>query len=404
MMCAHQRPILKSLLEELDDLPWCKAILLAIHLDIDKPTLNRIEEDYRKSPRRLVEFLDTWLNRDTGVSWENMAKALDAIKMCKIATAIRSKYCRKEPLSLAAVASSTSHQSRSLPPTPQPTPHLAQADHPMTESSSVNSQGCITGSGEALPANNSDKIQNEVVAKVNAMEDQFILVLRDTKIHFSKKKSKTFREKFCCELTTMPVASRFKDMHFLKEKEEELRQAKDSDKIFSILQPYMSYDNYSLLQHIINRFGDQKLKKKMEKYISELEKFEKYVTVQEYRAVKPGSCPNGYSSVEIKAHRDPAVCSVYECRRMIYDFVKRSTLNAYATFVESICPSSVTVTFGFPRVANELIRDSITDPQFIKTYMVTLITVNEQIGTPTEVSVVNALSYEKFLPSQSEMV
>ena len=398
-MCAHQPPKIDELVEELGNLQWSDVKLMAIHLKIDIPTLDRIEADRVKSSDRLVDFLSIWLKRDTGASWGKLFEALEANNICIITKAVRQR-CRKETLSPAAVASSTSHQSRSLPPTPQPTPPLAQADPPMTESSPVNSQGCVTAGDEALPAINSDRI-DEVVVGANAVDDHFISILSDTKLHFSKKKQKNFLQKFCYELTTMPVSPRFKDMHFLEEKEAELKQAKDSDKIFYILQPYMSYTKYSLLQHIIDRFGNQKLRKKMNKYISALHKFEKKTTVQDYyHAVKQGSCPKGYSSVEIKRCRDPAICTLYDIRIMKDGIVEISTLMAYATSVESIYPSSVTVTFGFPHVARQLILESITDPQFIKTYQVALITIDgEQIydGThmPTKVSVVNALSYEK---------
>ena len=110
--------------------------------------------------------------------------------------------------------------------------------------------------------------------QASQLQDQFVGVLTNAKIEF-RSKPVGFVEKLRITLTTLPVSRRFEHLHFLRDHSDQIMKANSVDEIFKILDRYWDYTDYALLEHLVERFGEEALKKEMSEYVAALEQFEK---------------------------------------------------------------------------------------------------------------------------------
>ena len=166
--------------------------------------------------------------------------------------------------------------------------------------------------------------------------------------------------------------------------------AKSIDDIFEILDMYWDYMDYALLQHLVERFGEEALKKEMSEYVAALEQFEKGTTIQESNTASSSSryprrninqFPFGYydyfSRVDLQLHRDPAVYTLYDARQLKESIAKRACLEPYAELLQGVRQSSVAITLMCPRVALELILEAL-EKDFLETHQIVSVTIDRK--------------------------
>ena len=88
----------------------------------------------------------------------------------------------------------------------------------------------------------------------------------------------------------------------------------------------------------------------MEKYIAELETFEKKTSVYDVdlAVTDKRNFPADLKIITITQTKDPKKCSLYEVRQFKNAVINRSTLNDYAIYLKGISCSSVKITLAIP--------------------------------------------------------
>ena len=89
---SDARPKLNELALELKDLTWAEVISIAIQLNVQFPTLQRIAEQHSDINIRVLEAMNRWLETDTKASWKKVVKALKSIEKKVLAQTIEEKY------------------------------------------------------------------------------------------------------------------------------------------------------------------------------------------------------------------------------------------------------------------------------------------------------------------------
>ena len=377
------RPSLAELQKALNSLSWSDFQILAVHLgdDLDVPTLLRTEENRPTTETRILQALHTWLERDLEASWEKVVSALENINKNDLAQQVQSKYCPDAHSHISILASPSCHP---IPPTPPPPLSLSPplSSLPASSQSPISTQPLPpphvdTSSVPDLPRAesttqppNSPELRGMAVApsekiaeEATELQMHFLSVLNDTELQFSKKanESDDFLNQFCITLTRLPLSPKFKHLEFLSEEKPRLRIAKDAHEIFDILAPYLKYTDYSLLQHIINTFGDQKLKQKMKKYVAALEEFEKRVSVDDIQSVPfKRELPHDFKRMRFKIEIDSSSCSLYGARKIREAITNKAALEPYVDILLGVFPSSVTITLAFPSRALALVASGMS--------------------------------------------
>ena len=397
--CRESCPKIRELLIALETISWSQLKLLAPHLTSYDlfPLLTDIERDYQGKERHLHAF-QAWLERDLDASWENVVSALRAIYKNVLALEIEKKYCT----STSGMKPKPRPSGRRLPVLPVSAPALVPAAPSVVElvsppppsqlreertacstappslsPASTSTPSLIppasdlsaTGSqGDAVASSNRscDDRHQEISEEAAHVQEQFVSVVISTKVCFMAKatKSEDFLTKFKVTLTTLSLLKKNQHLLFLKKEKDQIMEAKNVDKIFDVLDPYWNYVDYAFLDCIIKKLGTRELKEEMEKYIAELETFEKKTSVYDFdlAVTDERNIPAYLKMITFRLARDPKKCSLYEVRQFKNAVINRSTLNDYAPFLESVSCSSVKITLAVPQEVYRIVIDALDKP------------------------------------------
>ena len=415
--CRERCPKIRELLIALEMISWSELKLLAPHLTNYNllPLLTDIERDYQGKERHLHAF-QAWLERDLDASWENVVSALRAIYKNVLALEIEKKYCtstaavnpKPRPLEWSPELHVPVSAPALVPAAPsvveQVSPPLSQLQEEKTACSPVPSSLSpastttpslippasdlsATGSqGDAVASSNRscDGIYQEISEEAAHLQEQFVSVVISTKVCFivKAKISEKFLIEFKVTLTTLPLSQRHQHLLFLRKKRNQIMNAEAIDEIFDILDPYWNYVDYAFLECIIKRFGTRELKEEMEKYIAELETFEKKTSVYDFdlAVTDKRNFPADLKMIVITQTRDPKKCSLYKVRQFKNAVINRSTLNDYAIYLKGISCSSVKITLAIPSEVYNTVYDGL-DAVFMATHKIECKQFDRHYGT-----------------------
>ena len=301
MSRAKCRPELSALQRALSELSWSEVKCMAIHLpEMKFVLLTDIERDHPVE-ERVLYAMKTWLDRDSQASWTKLVSALRAISKNTLALEIETKHCGTveavpTPCTQKVTLSQLVHERPPVlapqPPSVQvPAAHSPQPED-QTNSGSIGSSQ-VTATTFSSTAHTIDGI---TVSQCSALRE-FLQTVDDRLVGIFVSlivglklslliKSPDFLSKFKVTLTTLPLSKRHQHLLFLKREKKRIMKAKDIDEIFDLLEPYWDYTDYSLLEYLIKEFGSRQLQQEMERYIAQLEQFEKMTHIQGFNLAR----------------------------------------------------------------------------------------------------------------------
>ena len=346
------RPETANLLDALSVLSWDEFQVFATYLGkgVDLPTLKRIEHDHGTTNTRILHSIQAWLDYDFEVSWEKIIFALRKIGKNADAEHLQSLYCPE--ITLHDSESTVSVTETQLPEAPKDQPDVS----------------------DTAVAKNPSSTTGRMVAKQAAeLSEKFVNVLSEAKaqlIDFESKaqinelmnsESTRFLTKFRTFLTTLPLSSKHKHLKFLKKEKPALKAANDVDEIFDVIEPYLTFTDYSLLKSIIAKFCSEGLNKIMASYISELEEYETKTTVHDAQnAIHRGKIPNGTKPVVICTDLPPTECTLHKVRQIREAIAEEAALEPYSHLQLDVHASAVTIVLAFPHHALSLLAYAMT--------------------------------------------
>ena len=93
-----------------------------------------------------------------------------------------------------------------------------------------------------------------------------------------------------------------------------LKEQKSINELFCRLNPLLSFIDYALLEHIINKFGSDQLKKDIAVYGSDIQVFMRETTIQQLSGHLPGQpeIPQNCELIKAKVGKDISKCTLFE--------------------------------------------------------------------------------------------
>ena len=227
---------LKNLTNALSDVSDWEG--LGIQLDINFSKLQEISKDRSTTEERKRVMLQFWLGSGVKPSWEKLLSALYKMDRKHVAEEIKREYyapCSTQSedgsqLTTAMIAQSTNDSTEDQPSTP-PT------DQP-----------------EETTAMKVRKVQQEIEMLV----DKYDHLVAKAGVYLSKRQaiSPEFLFEFRISVAVLPTSLKYQHKYFVKHHSSQIAKATTVEEIFSILNSYWNFLNYSLLAHIISKFGD----------------------------------------------------------------------------------------------------------------------------------------------------
>ena len=109
----------------------------------------------------------------------------------------------------------------------------------------------------------------------------------------------------------------------------ELKEQKNTNELFYRLNPLLSFIDYALLEHIINKFGSDQLKKGIAAYGSDIQVFMQQTTIQQLIDHLPGQpeIPQNFELMKAKICKDAKKCTIAEINQFRRKFCSEVRLS-----------------------------------------------------------------------------
>ena len=326
---------------------------LVFRLGVQDYVLDNIDIQYG-GITRTIKYVEVWLDRDTEASWEKLVSSLKCIGKNVLAEEVEAVYSQGEE---ASVPSTSSAPLASATPTPmQSLGTLAQLETTPLPPTVTMTTATVKPPVPALqsPAVSMERVA-EVKAEIEKFEEEFSNIKSDTRAFLSDKESQDakFLARFRDHLLDLPVSRRAIHARFFYKNEDEIFNSKTIERIFAILRRYCNYSNYDIILHLVKKFCNMSLKKRMEIYRVSFESFEVTTTVDIYlcavSAHPQGEVYQAFSKMIMTIDKPASECTLHEIRQLKESLAESADIHSYSAYIESVGTSSVLVVLRIPQ-------------------------------------------------------
>ena len=355
--------------------------VLVFHLGVPLNVLDDIARQYSGNDRQ-IHSIQAWLDSDTSASWGKLVSGLKQIGMTVMAERVESTFvpqvevpvtvCTSVPVSSASVPPVQAVSS----PAPLETGHVIPVTAALIPASV---QPSTPGLNPSQPPGVSTESVAGVKAAIEQFEEEFADIKADTRSSLTEKESQDpkFLNRFRDHLLELPVAKKAIHVKFFDEKEDKILEAKNIQKLFTIISRYCNYSNYEIILHLIKKFCEAALKTRMFLYRDSLVKFEMATTIDIYLRAIPAhhQVLEAFSQIVVKINKPATACTLHEVRQFSEALAEGADLLLYSVNIESMGKSSVLVVLRIPPSCVRLVRRAIT-PDFAREHHLTEVTVD----------------------------
>ena len=189
---------------------------------------------------------------------------------------------------------------------------------------------------------------------------------------------------FLSHLTYLPVSVRSMHRTFIEEKLFNIRPPVTFESIWSILNLYWDFLNYSLLEHVINMCESEGLKQQMKDYVDELSTFKQTTRLCDF--INSWSCrddrpPEDHlKKVIVKMNHEWSQCTLQDVESFKKALVHKFFLPEFDILLQKVERGCVRVTLlASPSIATLLQQNlANTETEFFKKHSIISVTIDGQ--------------------------
>ena len=340
---------------------------LFFQLKVPLHTLSNIEKDHKGNMRK-IHYVQAWYDSDEGASWDKIVSGLRQIGLKTVAEGLATQH----GLSVAPASVDVNQSSH-------------QMTHPVVVPSGPPASGpaadelCPVATPSS-PTPSTDRV-SQVKDDIERFDDTFSDLMLEAQSEMCLKESlnPSFLTKFRSRLLGLSVAKKATHTKYFRESEDEFLAAKTMLKVFAILNRYVSYRNYEILQHIVKKFCEAALQQKMQEYGQSLERFEKATPIEIYLAAIPDEAneelENAFSKLVVRIDKPASECTLYDIRKLNEAIIQGSSLCSHSVYISSVADKCVEVVVAFPSSAVGWVLSAMT-PAFVHTHLLSEVAVD----------------------------
>jgi len=304
---------------------------LGVQLDINYHKLKEFGSLPTIEERKLA-MLQFWLDTDIEASWQKLLCGLKTLGLNRVVQQIQEKY---------QVPPSNQADISPVPSQPEDVATVAPS----------------------LPTKTSVERKREVQHEINTLKWMYDRVFMKAVKFFKEKHTET--PTFFSELRTsigiLPSSLKDEHIHFLEKKKTEIAKATSVDELFIIVSCYGDFLNCSLVAHIIERFGDVKLKEDLQNYKAELEAFCSRTNLSDFVAAHAGcrEIPPGFLKLVLKMGPQWELRTLKDLEEFRTTLKEESFLTSYAVRFMGGNTGSIFLVWSVPRNCNHFLIQSL---------------------------------------------
>ena len=162
-------------------------------------------------------------------------------------------------------------------------------------------------------------------------------------------------------ITRLPAHIKDQHLHFIKENLTEIKESKCVEDIFLSLHLYWNFLNYTLLEHIVNEFGNNDTKAAMAKYVSELVAFRKATKLSDFISHWPCTrrVPPDMSRLVIKMEKDWSNCTLEDVEQFRGTLTQELLLPSFAVLLRDAEQGCISFTWLIPSSVVKILSKDI---------------------------------------------
>ena len=184
--------------------------------------------------------------------------------------------------------------------------------------------------------------------RIQTMETRFDKLLDKTQDGLVENNIPLQRVKRC--ITRLHASIRYQHIAFIKENMRAITHAESFEEIFGVLNLYWDFLNYTLLEHIVNEFGNNDTKAAMSNYVTELVAFRKATNLSDFITHWPctGKGPPDMSRLVIKIEKDWSNCTLEDVEQFQKTLTQKLLLPSFAMLLQDAEQGCISLTWLIP--------------------------------------------------------
>ena len=187
-------------------------------------------------------------------------------------------------------------------------------------------------------------------------------------------------------LMTLPNAISKEHETFIMEKYSVFMQAESVEYIFAHLNFYLSFIDFSLLEHIIEHFGSPSLQQKMKRYSRDMKIFRSETSVADIISHLSGrpEPPLHFARLKMKLNFDPKTCTLEDLEQHRKKLGGEFSLSKFALFLVEIGEGSLVEVYLVPSDIVPALKDLVQKKSltFFLNLEILKLSVNEECLYP----------------------
>ena len=339
---------IKNLTNALTGIADCEG--LGIQLDIDYCELQKIFKDLPTTEERKRAVMHLWLESNIEASWEKLLSALQKMKLSRIAQDIESEYLLPSSL--------------------------------QTEGSEY----VISNDVLTTPAECWVQCSEMRVRLLRQEKDTLVCKYDDLVANavetFSEQQeiSPNFFRKLRASVAVLPTSLKYQHQYFLKQHSSEIAKTTTVEEIFGILNRYCNFLNCSLLAHIVNKFGDEGLKKEVRAYTTALKEFRSRTKITDFSktCAEKSEIPPEFVTLKMRMGGKWEHCTLEDIEEQRKSLAQKSSVADYAIYFMEGVPGSLYLVWGIPKHAVHFFTSAV-DQHFCNQHDIEKVTIDGEV-------------------------
>ena len=221
---------------------------------------------------------------------------------------------------------------------------------------------------------------NHVESQVKYFEDKFGSLVNKAYQEVNNVKPSDFLARF----TYLPTHSRPHHRSFIEDKLMDDPPPVTLVKVWSILNLYWDFLNYGLLEHVINIFGNEDLKRQMQDYVDELSAFKRTTRLCDFLDSWP--CKDDRPSEEelrevvVKMHLEWTQCTLQDVESFKTALIDKFFLPEFDVILQNAKRGCVCVTWLTSASTATLLQQNLAniETEFFKEHSIDVVTIDGQ--------------------------
>ena len=206
-------------------------------------------------------------------------------------------------------------------------------------------------------------LNTPIPERIRIMDDKFDQLVDKVQDGIVEQNIPLQRLKRC--ITRLPVSIKYQHVAFVKENLKAIINSESMEEIFGVINLYCDFLNYTLLEHIVSKFGNSDTKAAMAKYFCELVAFRKTTKLSDFISHWPctGKVPPDMSKlvtkIEKEMEKDWSNCTLEDVEEFRTTLTQKFLLPSFTILLKDAEEGCISLTWVIPSSIVKLLSKDI---------------------------------------------